>query len=214
MSSTPGDVPTLSARQAGLARCAACGGLERQSETTCRRCGRRIHVRIPGSLQRTWALLIVGIMAYIPAMLLPVLMQRSFKGNESDTIMSGVWALVDDGSAFVALVIFVASICIPVAKFLIIATLALSLQFNWSMSQHRRHQFHRLTEFIGRWSMIDVFVVALLTALLQLGTILTVVPGPGIDAFAASVVFTMLAASSLDSRLFWDDEIDVRRTPG
>ena len=206
--------PMLSARQAGLSRCTACGSLERQADSVCRRCGNRIHQRIPRSLQRTWALLIVGMMAYVPAMVLPVLHTRSFQGNTSDTILSGVWALVDDGSPFIALIIFGASVCIPIVKFLVIATLALSLQLNWSMSTHRQHFMHRVTELIGRWSMIDVYVIVLLTALIQLGKIVTVVPGPGIDAFAVSVIFTMLAASSLDSRLFWDNENDVKRTPG
>ena len=211
MSAAP---PMLSARQVGLARCMACGSLERQTDSVCRRCGNRVHLRIPSSLQRTWALLIVGMMAYIPAMVLPVLHTRSFQGNTSDTILSGVWALVDDGSPFVALIIFGASVCIPIVKFLIIAALALSLQFDWSISTHQRHNLHRVTELIGRWSMIDVYVIVLLTALIQLGKIVTVVPGPGIDAFAVSVIFTMLAASSLDSRLFWDKENEVRRTSG
>ena len=88
-------------------------------------------------------------------------------------------------------------------KFLVIGGLALTLHFNWPMSIHTRHRLHALTEFIGRWSMIDVFVVAVLAALIQLGSILTITPGIGIGSFAVSVIFTMFAASSLDSRLFW-----------
>jgi len=95
-------------------------------------------------------------------------------------------------------------VCIPVAKFVIIAGLALSLHFQWAMSEHTRHVLHTITEFIGRWSMIDVFVVAVLAALIQLGAILTIEPGAGINAFALSVVFTMFSATSLDPRLIWD----------
>lgn len=158
------------------------------------------------SVQRTWAFLTVGMIAYIPAMLMPVMSTRAYTGNTEDTIMSGVFALIASGSNFVAVVVFVASVCIPVLKFLIIAMLALSLLFNWNLRQHTRHRLHVLTEFIGRWSMIDVFVIAVLAALIQLGAIMTITPGVGISAFAVSVVFTMLAASSLDPRLLWDKQ--------
>jgi paraquat-inducible protein A len=156
------------------------------------------------SVQRAWAFLLVGMMAYVPANVYPVMLTRSFSGDTSDTILSGVFVLINSGSYFVALIIFIASICIPVAKFVIIAGLALSLHFDWDMSLHTRHRLHGLTEFIGRWSMIDVFVVAVLAALIQLGAIISVLPGTGINAFALSVMFTMLSASSLDPRLLWD----------
>lgn len=159
-------------------------------------------------------MLIVGMLAYVPAMTMPVMLTRSFSGPTSDTIISGVLALIDDGSVGIAMVIFVASVCIPAIKFVVIAGLALSLHFKWSMSRHTRHRLHKVTEFIGRWSMIDVFVVAILTALIQLGSFMTVLPGAGINAFTLSVVFTMLAATSLDPRLFWDDVNHVTSKPG
>ncbi|MFK7859511.1 MAG: paraquat-inducible protein A [Granulosicoccus sp.] len=158
------------------------------------------------SVQRTWAFLLVGMITYIPANIMPILITDSYLGNVEDTILSGVFSLIATGSYFVAGVVFFASICIPIAKFLIIALLALSLQFTWDMSEHTRHRLHAVTEFIGRWSMIDVFVVAVLAALIQLGTIMTITPGLAIGAFAVSVVFTMLAASSLDPRLLWDTQ--------
>jgi len=197
----------LSARAAGLVRCPACGTLSKAARAhRCRACAARLHVRVPHSLQRTWAFLAVGLMAYVPANLLPIMSTRSYEGNRSDTIMSGVMALYDDGSPGVAIIVFVASICIPMVKFAIIAALALSLHHAWSMSRHVRHRLHALTELIGRWSMIDVFVVAVLAALIQLGAIITITPGAGINAFAVSVVFTMLSALSLDARLIWDGE--------
>ena len=195
----------ITAQQAGLARCDHCGALHRLPGTeNCRLCGARVLSRKHNSLQRTWAFLIVGLMAYIPANLYPIMLTKSFSGNTSDTILSGVVTLAQSGSVFVAIIIFVASVVIPVAKFVIIAGLALSLHFQWAMSEHTRHILHTITEFIGRWSMIDVFVVAVLAALIQLGAILTIEPGAGINAFALSVVFTMFSATSLDPRLIWD----------
>ena len=218
----------VTAREAGLARCRACGTLQRVAApavavrargandgrarrgasppegTRCRACGARVHARIPRSLQRTWAFLLVGMMAYVPANLLPMMSTRSYEGNTSDTILSGVILLADQGSPGVAAIVFFASVCIPLAKFVVIAAIALSVQRRWPMSEHVRHRLHRVTELIGRWSMIDVFVVAVLAALIQLGSILTIQPGPGINAFALSVVFTMFAALSLDARLIWD----------
>ena len=195
----------MSALEAGLKACTACGILQPLSEELpCRRCGAKVSSRRRHSLQRTWAFLIVGLLAYVPANLLPIMLTRSFTGDTSDTILSGIILLVQSGSYVVAFIIFFASICIPVAKFVIITGLALSLHFRWDMSLHTRHQLHRITELIGRWSMIDVFVVAVLAALIQLGAIMTILPGAGINAFALSVVFTMLAASSLDPRLLWD----------
>ncbi len=200
----------MNARDAGLKACSTCGVLQSlDSDVPCRRCGARVHSRKVHSLQRTWAFLIVGMLAYIPANVFPIMMTKSFTGDRSDTIFSGVMALTDSGSHFVAFIIFFASIVIPVAKFVIVSSLALSIQFNWDTSLRTRHRLHHLTELIGRWSMIDVFVVAVLAALIQLGAILTIIPGVGINAFALSVVFTMLAASSLDPRLLWDGEKDV-----
>ena len=205
MSASGGASGGPSARSLGVARCPACGTLSKVSMPRCRACGARVHVRIPHSLQRTWAFLAVGLMAYVPANLLPIMSTRSYEGNRSDTIMSGVVELAAQGSPGVAAIVFAASICIPMIKFAIIAGLALSLHLSWPMSGHVRHRLHTVTELIGRWSMIDVFVVAVLAALIQLGAIITITPGAGINAFAVSVVFTMLSALSLDARLIWDE---------
>lgn len=197
----------VTALEAGLKRCTSCARLQKlDDDRPCKRCGGIVISRRTNSVQRTWAFLLVGMIAYVPANLMPVMSTMSFTGTVDDTIMSGVFSLIASGSIFVAIVVFVASICIPVMKFVIIALLALSLQFSWNMSEHTRHRLHGLTEFIGRWSMIDVFVVAVLAALIQLGAIMTIMPGMGINAFAVSVVFTMLAASSLDPRLLWDNQ--------
>jgi len=210
----PDPVIGLSARQAGLARCGACGTLDRRGDrVVCRLCGARVHSRVPHGLQRVWAFLLVGVLVYVPAMVLPVMLTRSLTMRSDDTIISGVLQLAGQGSYAISIIIFVASICIPAIKFAIIGGLALSLQRGWNMSERSRHRLYRLTELIGRWSMIDVFVVAVLTALIQLGTFITIAPGPGIEAFALSVIFTMLAAGSLDPRLFWDQDTDARSRP-
>jgi len=199
----------LSAREAGLMACQCCGLMQgARHESVCERCGASVKSRRHNSLQRTWAFLSVGIFAYIPANTSPIMQTQSLSGKTQDTIVSGVFSLASSGSYFVAVVVFVASVCIPVSKFLIVIALALSVQFSWNMSEVTRHRLHTLTEFIGRWSMIDVFVVAVLAGLIQLGAVLTITPGVGINAFALSVVFTMLAASSLDPRLLWDYQQD------
>jgi len=196
---------TVTALKAGLKACTACGILQPLTDTSsCRRCGAAVNSRRRHSLQRTWAFLIVGMMVYVPANVYPIMLTRSLSSDRSDTIFSGIMGLADSGSYFVAFIIFLASIGIPLVKFVIIIGLALSLHFGSDMPLHTRHRLHRLTELIGRWSMIDVFVVAVLAALIQLGSILTILPGVGINAFALSVIFTMLAASSLDPRLLWD----------
>lgn len=196
---------SLTALQAGLKRCTSCSNMQKLTDNDdCARCGARVDSRRTNSIKRTWVFLFVGIVAYFPANLLPILYTESFVGNTNDTIISGVLSLISAGSVAVAFIVFFASIVIPVVKFIAIAGLVLSLQYSSNMSEHSKHRLHALTELIGRWSMIDVFVVAVLVALIQLGAIITVTPGMGINAFAVSVIFTMLAASSLDPRLLWD----------
>lgn len=130
-------------------------------------------------------------------------------GSSNDTIVSGVSALADSGSFFVAIVVLVASVIIPVAKFIIIIGLALTLQLRWQWSEHAMHRLHAIIEVIGRWSMVDVFVVAVLAALIQLGVFLSITPGAGIVCFAFSVVFTMFSATSIDTRLLWDAQTNA-----
>ena len=194
----------VTAREIGLIGCSVCHAVHPKTVTQCARCGAQLHVRKPHSLQRTWAFLIVGILAYIPANILPITTTRWLGGSSTDTIITGVLALFNSGSVLVAFIVFFASICIPIFKFLIIASLALTLQYKWQFSEHHMHGIHALIELIGRWSMIDVFVVAVLAALIQLGVFISISPGQGIVAFAISVVFTMVSATSIDTRLLWD----------
>jgi len=199
----------VTALQAGLVSCRVCRAVHPKSNVICDRCGAGLKSRKHLSLQRTWAFLLVGILAYIPANVLPIMETKWLGGSSNDTILSGVVKLVDSGSIFVALVVFVASIVIPVVKFIVIIALALTLQLGWRWSEHTMHRLHAITEVIGRWSMVDVFVVAVLAALIQLGVFLSITPGAGIVSFAFSVVFTMFAATSIDTRLLWDAQTDA-----
>lgn len=192
------------AREAGLAQCRSCGTLTDKPGEKCVVCGANTAIRQPNSLQRVWAFWFAGVIAYIPGNVLPIMVTQSVAGDSPSTIMGGVIALIHHGSLEIAAVIFIASIVVPVSKFIIVAWLALSIQRGWSLNEHRRHFAHEAVELIGRWSMIDVFVVAALAALIQIGALMSILPGAGVNAFAMSVIFTMLSAMSFDPRLIWD----------
>jgi len=155
-------------------------------------------------MQRVWAWWIAGLIAYVPANLYPMLVTSTLLSAQQSTIVGGAVELAESGSWGVAAIILIASVAIPVGKFFAIAFLALSIRGQRRHSDHRRHRLYELVEFIGRWSMIDVFVVAILSALVQLGSLVTIHPGPAAVTFALSVVFTMLSAQSFDSRLIFD----------
>ncbi len=194
----------LTARDAGLAGCRTCGKVAPAGTALCPRCGTPMHVRTPASLQRVLAWLTVGLMCYIPANLLPMLRTRTL-GRESDnTIVGGVIELLHHGAWDVGLVVFTASVLIPVTKFMVILYLVYSIRYHARLAIHARIRLYEFVEFIGRWSMIDVFVVAILTALVQLGFIVSINPGSAAVFFALSVAFTMLSAQALDPRLIWD----------
>lgn len=196
--------PALTAREAGLIGCRACGLVSARSARICARCGGALHSREPRSLQRVWAWLAVGLICYVPANLLPMMITSAAGKTYRSTILGGVVDLIHHDAILVALIVFLASIVIPVSKFLVIATLALSIQRRLPISVHARiHLFHAV-EFIGRWSMVDVFVVAILAALVQMGFFASIDPGPAAIFFALSVAFTMVSAQAMDPRLIWD----------
>jgi paraquat-inducible protein A len=194
----------LTAREAGLAGCRTCGKVAPADAGRCPRCGTALHSRMPMSIQRVLAWLAVGLMCYIPANLLPMLRTRSFGRETDNTIVGGAIELLQHGAWDIALVIFVASVMIPITKFVVIVYLVLSIRFRVSLDVGTRVHLYEVVEYIGRWSMIDVFVVAILTALVQLGFFASINPGPAAVFFALSVAFTMLSAQALDPRLIWD----------
>ncbi|WP_241525655.1 paraquat-inducible protein A [Pseudophaeobacter leonis] len=171
---------------------------------TCTRCGSALHSRAPLSLQRTIAWLLAGLIAYVPASIYPMLLTSTLFERQESTILGGVVDLLHHGSFGDAVIVFVASVVIPIGKFLAILYLVRAVGQHRALSAHQRQLMLEIVEFIGRWSMIDVFVVAILSALVQLDSVATINPGIAAVSFALSVVFTMLAAQSLDSRLIWD----------
>ncbi|WP_100641921.1 paraquat-inducible protein A [Alteromonas facilis] len=155
------------------------------------------------SIQRTWALLVTAVLFYVPANLLPIMHTNVLGNDEPSTIIGGVVTLWENGSYPVASVIFIASVIVPIVKMIVLAWLNYSVQQQQSNLSGIRAFSYRITELIGRWSMIDVFVVAILVALIQLGNTLSIYPGPAVIAFCAVVFITMLAAMTFDSRLIW-----------
>lgn len=188
----------------GLVACTRCTRVWPAGTERCGRCGHALHSRDPHSLQRVWAWLVVGLIAYVPANLYPMLQTRTLVTTQENTIIGGAIEIAHHGSWGIAAVILIASVLIPVGKFLAIAGLALGLGRGGVLSPERRQQLYEVVEYIGRWSMIDVFVVAILSSLVQLGAVASIRPGIASLFFALSVIFTMLSAQSFDSRRIWD----------
>ncbi len=197
----------LTAKQVGLLPCHACGLLSRPAgaaEEFCPRCGEHLHQRKPDSIRRTWAFLIAAMILYIPANVLPIMLTNSLFGAEVDTIMSGVVFLWTSGSWPLAVVVFIASITVPLMKLIALTFLVLSVQFRSRWQPQQRTKLYRIVEVVGRWSMLDIFVTTVLVALVQLQALATITAGPAVIAFGSVVVLTMLAAMSFDPRLIWD----------
>jgi paraquat-inducible protein A len=196
---------------ASCAVCHDCGHLARvrghaAGALACPRCGAALHARKPRSLERTWAFLIAACLCYLPANLLPIMQVTSLGRAQSDTILSGVEYLLRHGMWPLAVVVFTASIFVPILKIAILSSLLVSVHRGSRWRPRERTHLYRLTETIGRWSMVDIFVVTILVALVRLGNLATVEAMPGAVFFGAVVVLTMLAAESFDPRLIWDRE--------
>ncbi len=193
-----------------LVRCAACERISRVpplptgARARCARCEAVLCRRKTNSLSRTWALAIAATLCYVPANLLPVMVVSGPGGSEADTILSGVQAMFAAGWYVIGGLIFFASITVPVLKLVILYILLISVHRRSTWRPRDRTRLYRLVEIIGRWSMLDMFVVSLTVALVQLGVVATVEPGIGASFFAAVVVLTIFAASSFDPRLIWD----------
>ena len=202
--------PVRTARNQGLISCHTCHLLCRSGNAgavmTCPRCGARLHGRKPNSIHRTWALVLAAFVFYIPANVLPITTVISLGKGQSDTIMSGVIYFIRSGMWPIALVIFVASVFVPLVKLCLLTFLLISVQRKSRWRQKDRTRLYRITEVIGRWSMVDIFVVTILVALVNLGALASIHARPGAVFFCAVVVITMFAAMSFDPRLIWDTE--------
>lgn len=194
----------VTARDLGVVACRRCAKVWPLDTATCGRCGHKLVSRDPLSLQRVWAFWLMGFICYIPANTLPMLRTKTLLQVDESTIIGGAVELAHYGSYGVAFIILFASVVIPLGKFWAVAFLALSVRQERVVSTRVRLIMYEIVEYIGRWSMIDIFVVAILSALVQLKTLASISPGPASLFFALSVIFTMLSAQAFDSRMIWD----------
>ena len=194
----------VSARSAGLVGCRVCSHVNYEADSTCRICNAPLHSRIPDSLNRCWALTITASLLLIPSNILPMMTISSFGNGEPDTIMSGVIKLFHAELYPIGIIVFVASIMVPILKILGLYFLMISVHLGMSYGYRSRTKIFRIVDFFGKWSMLDVFVVSLLVALVHIGDIASVIPGIGTTAFCMMVILTMFAAHSFDTRLIWD----------
>ncbi|MEH6529644.1 MAG: paraquat-inducible protein A [Porticoccus sp.] len=192
----------------GLASCHLCLKLVDNQRHHCPRCGASVHLRKADSIQRTLALLIAASILYIPANLLPMMITDQLGNSIESTIIGGVFLLIDMGSYAIAAVIFIASVMVPSGKLLVMYYLCWSVRHAPPNTVNQRTVLYRITEFIGKWSMIDVFVVAILVALIHIDNILVIRPGAATIAFASVVMISMVAAESFDPRMMWDQVED------
>ena len=206
--------PAATAARAGLLVCETCSllcapaslahGLSAGAAGICPRCTAPLHGRKPDSIGRTWAFLLAAYLLYLPANMLPIMQTRSLFGMQDDTIISGVVFLWQSGSWPLALLVFGASIVVPLLKLLAVTALVISAQRRSRWQPYQRARLYRVIELIGRWSMLDIYVVALLAALVQIRSFAAISAGGGAVAFGGVVVLTLMASHSFDPRLIWD----------
>ncbi|WP_354625650.1 paraquat-inducible protein A [Psychromonas sp. MME2] len=198
------------AKNHGLAACPHCHFVNKwdkeEESPKCHRCDGAIYSRKPDSYNRTLAYTITATIAYIPANLLPIMTIVYFGKGDPDTILSGVALLIKLGSYPIAAVIFLASFILPLSKLVALYVLVYSLKNKSRFSKKRLTTFYRFIEIFGRWSLLDVFVVALLVTLVEIGSVVEIIAGGGATAFGIMVVLSILAAESFDPRLIWDEE--------
>ncbi|WP_062264121.1 paraquat-inducible protein A [Endozoicomonas arenosclerae] len=195
--------PVNSGADLGIKLCLDCHRLCTVEDSKCPRCGSHVRFRKKDSLSRCWALTLTAAFLYIPANLLPIMTVSRFDRGRPDTIMSGVIELIHQGMLPIALLVFTASILVPLLKLLGMTWLLICVHFG-AMRPNRQTSLYRLIVWIGRWSMLDIFIISILVALVQFGQLGTVTAGPASFAFAAVVILTMWAAMSFDPRLLWD----------
>jgi paraquat-inducible protein A len=202
MIATPADAATL-----GLRGCESCGWvleLARADITPrCPRCHLPLHERKPQSLQRTAAFLLTAAVLYVPANVLPVMSTGSVQGDDSHTLVGGIIELWVEGSWELALIVFIASIAVPLLKIGALVLLTWTAHYRSQWRQRERAALYRLVETVGHWSMLDVFVVVLLVGMVRFGALASVEPEAGLLAFGAVVMATMMASASFDPRLIW-----------
>ncbi len=201
----------VTGKSIGLVVCNQCHNIARAGheddldiDYTCPFCRAKIDMRKPDSIARSLAFLIAAAMLYIPANLLPVMTTTTLFSTESDTIISGVIVLINSGSWPLGALVFFASIVVPLLKIVSLSVLIASVKFRSAWAPLQRTNLFRFIEFVGRWSMLDIYAITLLAGLVQIQSIATIRPESGAIAFAGVVVLTMLSAANFESRLIWD----------
>jgi paraquat-inducible protein A len=198
------DAVTGDAVMIGCTCCRLVSAARPGTAARCPRCGSRLYARKPNSLARCWTLLIAAAILYLPANLFPVLTIISFGHGHPNTILGGVQELIDANMLPIAILVFAASITVPLLKLIGLTLMLVSVHRGSGRRLRDRTRLYRIVDVIGRWSMIDIFMLSVLVALVRLGFLATVEPGIGAISFAAVVVLTMFAANAFDPRLMWD----------
>ncbi len=191
----------------GFIRCHDCGNLVKTVDhlLSCPRCNSHLHARHPHSLQRTTALLLSSFFLYIPANIFPIMTVNQFGAGDAHTIAGGIVELIDSGMIPIGMLVLVASILVPSSKLIGIGLLLLCAHFRWQINARRWTVMYRVIAFVGRWSMLDIFMISILVDLVDFGGI-QIIAGPAATAFAAVVILTMFAAENFDPRLLWDNQ--------
>ena len=198
----------LTALAQGFIRCHDCGCLSKQADQNglCPLCGARLHPRLAHSKQRTAALLLSSFSLYIPANIFPIMTVTRLGVVESHTIIGGIIALIHGDMVPIAMLVLVASILVPMLKLLGLGLLLLNVHYRWQAHAKKWTILYRVIAFVGRWSMLDIFMISILVALVDMGGVSQVIAGPAATSFAAVVVLTMFAAKNFDPRLIWDNQ--------
>ena len=184
-------------------QCGNCYFVQDQEHNRCLRCNNRMSPFKPHSLQRSWAYLITAAVALIPANIIPISIVITNGKQSKDTIFSGVIFLVEHDLLFIAIIIFIASILVPIIKILGIGYVLISISFRKSLYQRQCMKVYSVLKWIGKWSMVDIFVISIMLTLVDRDQIFNFTPGFGAVAFGVAIVCTMLSAGSIDTRLIW-----------
>jgi len=185
-------------------RCPHCGKTQFLLEGKhCQRCQYRVFKRKPNSIQKSWAYLITAVILLFPANLLPISLLTKQGQDYPDTILSGTINLLNQNPP-IAIIVFIASIVVPVAKIIGLGWILITIKLELPMSPHKQQLMFKVIDWIGRWSILDLFVIAIMMTLLDRGFLLSFIPGPAATSFALVVIFTLMAAKNFDTRLIWD----------
>ncbi|MEO5327941.1 MAG: paraquat-inducible protein A [Magnetococcus sp. THC-1_WYH] len=204
-------IPDLTAKSSGLIRCHVCALVTPSPENhPCPRCATPLHARKPSSLQKTWALTMAAALLYVPANIFPIMTVVQMGQGEPKTILAGVASLIETGMWPLAMIVFIASVVVPLGKIVILIYLLVSVHWGLKTYIKERIALYRLMEVFGHWSMVDIFLVTLLTTLVKMGALATIEPNRGVSFFGAVVVLTIFAARTFDPRLIWDSAHDQR----